>query len=308
MLAKMGGLRVVREDNSAGDLREDIDRVESNARMPTAEQVQDRGKGDSLLKAITIIQTLWFAIQAADRVSQGLVVVQLELAALAHVTLSIFIYWCWWNKPLNLRFPVEVYVEKGEGRQQEDRYAEGSSRPEGTESQSRRSSGQGAAEAQRQPPRKLSIRIRLGAYIDHSINVTSSANRSSYGSGSRWRWAATAVGWVAIVFGCATIGAASGAIHSLAWNSTFPTRLEQTLWRVSALVVTALPPFVLTIKAIARSARLPGFVEWGSVSLFTLIYPAARICLLGLAFVSLRALSIKAYETPSWTVYIPHIG
>jgi len=300
ILAKMGGLRVVREDGSAGYLCKEIDRVPSNARMPTAEEIQDRGKGDSLLKAITIIQTLWFAIQAADRVSKGLVVIQLELAALAHVALNIFIYWCWWNKPSNLRFPVEVYVGKGEGRQQglqENRQAGSSSGP-GSQSQRPGSSGAESVEAQRLPPRRLPIRVILGAYIVRRVD----------GLGNGWGWTATVVVWVGIVFGCATIGAAFGAIHCLAWNSTFPTRLEKTLWRVFALVVTALPPVVLTIKAVARSARLPAAVEWGLGGLFTLIYPAARICLFALALASLRALPIKAYETFSWSFYIPHIG
>jgi hypothetical protein len=37
-------------------------------------------------------------------------------------------------------------------------------------------------------------------------------------------------------------------------------------------------------------------------------YCFGRVCLLALALAALRALPEGAYEIPSWTVYIPHIG
>jgi len=107
----MGGLRVVKEDGSKRIVHS-LESVPSNIEMPTAKEIQDRGKADAVAKAIAIIQTLWFAVQAAHRVSQGLVVTELELTTLGHVVLNILIYWCWWNKPLNLQFPVEVSTKK----------------------------------------------------------------------------------------------------------------------------------------------------------------------------------------------------
>ena len=52
--------------------------------MPTIteSEIQDRSKSDEVAKAITLVQTLWFAIQAANRVSQGLVVTEFELTTL----------------------------------------------------------------------------------------------------------------------------------------------------------------------------------------------------------------------------------
>ena len=38
------------------------------------------------------------------------------------------------------------------------------------------------------------------------------------------------------------------------------------------------------------------------------VYCLGRVCLLALALAALRALPESAYEVPSWTVYIPHIG
>jgi hypothetical protein len=246
--------------------------------MPTTREIQDRGKGDTVAKAITIIQTLWFAIQAAHRVSQGLIVTELELTTLAHVVLNIFIYWCWWNKPLNLQFPidVDVYVKKCEkGREQS------SNKQNTMEPGSQRSTS----------PRKLPIRVRMGAYFYLSV--------------SDWGWK------VVMVFTCfSIIGGMFGATHCLAWNSIFPTHVEHLLWRVSASVVTAFPGLGLVIYEVGHADAkgiwkgLLKAVAW----FLAAIYCLGRLCLLALALAALRVLPEKAYEVPSWTAYIPHIG
>jgi hypothetical protein len=249
--------------------------VPNHVEMPTTREILDRGKGDAIAKAITIIQTLWFAIQAARRVSQGLIVTKLELTALGHVVLSIFVYWCWWNKPLNLHFPVEVYAKKGEENREQS-----SDFPSAMEIESQRPTS----------PRKLTIRVRIGAYIDRNT------------PGGDWK-SVTALICVFI------IGGMFGAIHCLAWNSTFPTRVEHLLWQVSALVVTAFPGLAAAISSFGDKA--PGMMKSLLRSIFAFLvaaYCLGRVCLLALALAALRALPQKAYEVPSWTVYIPHIG
>jgi hypothetical protein len=42
-----------------------------------------------------------------------------------------------------------------------------------------------------------------------------------------------------IVF--AIFGAIFGGIHLIGWNFTYPTLIEQTVWRVSALLITVIP-------------------------------------------------------------------
>ena len=81
---------MVEEDGSKTMVRS-VQSAPNNIEMPTTKEIQDRGKGDNVAKAITIIQTVWFAIQAAHRVSQGLLVTELELTTLAHVVLNIFL-------------------------------------------------------------------------------------------------------------------------------------------------------------------------------------------------------------------------
>jgi hypothetical protein len=275
MLATMSGLRVVEEDGSSY-LCIAISNAPSNVTMPTKEQIQDRGKADNIAKTITIIQTLWFAVQAAHRVSQGLVVTDLELTVLAHVALNIFIYWCWWNKPLNLGFPVEVYVKK---REDAGREADGNRVPAGAESQ------------RPTPRRKLSFRVKLGAYFDRGMLALDG-----------W-WGAT-IGLVTVTI----IGGTFGAIHCLAWNSTFPSHIEQALWRVSALVVTASPSLGFAFALSLEIWDVPETLLWIIGGLFGSVYCMGRICLLAIALAALRSLPERAYESPSWTTYIPHIG
>ena len=185
----MRGLRVEAEDGS-WRVHEHIYFVPSDVNMPTMREIQDKSKGDAVAKTITIIQTLWFAIQAAHRVSQGLIVTELELTTLGHVVLNIFIYWCWWSKPLNLQFPVDVYRKKrGDDQEKTLRGV----KPSEVESQRRTSR------------RKLPSRVRIGAYFQRDIR--------------EWGWKGV------IVLVCfSIIGGMFGAIHCLAWNSAFPTR------------------------------------------------------------------------------------
>jgi len=246
--------------------------------MPTTREIEDRGKGDAVAKAITIIQTLWFGIQAAHRVSQGLIVTELELTTLGHVVLNIFIYWCWWNKPLNLRFPVDACVKKREESMRE-------------KSLKKRKVIELELESQRPTsPQRLPIRVRIGAYIHRNVV-------------RGWKF-------TVLLICLSIIGGLFGTIHCLAWNSIFPTPVEHLLWRVSALVVTTFPGLGFAIYAVGdqeAKGMMKGLLK-GAAWFLAAVYCLGRVCLLALALATLRALPKKASEVPSWTVYIPHIG
>ena len=80
--------------------------------MPTitADEIQDRSKGDGLTKAIVIIQTTWFVVQVIARRIENLLITQLELITLAFAVLNGVMYFFWWNKPLNVQSTVPVYL------------------------------------------------------------------------------------------------------------------------------------------------------------------------------------------------------
>ncbi|KAI9765430.1 MAG: hypothetical protein M1840_007388 [Geoglossum simile] len=97
-----------------------------------------------------------------------------------------------------------------------------------------------------------------------------------------------------------------GALHVAAWNEYYPSDVERTLWRVSALYLAcAGTAYMISVKW-----YLDGLVgDLLPVLLFLafIVYVAARVFLVIECFISLRELPVEAYQTPIWTQYLPHL-
>ena len=107
----------------------------------------------------------------------------------------------------------------------------------------------------------------------------------------------------------ALIGPLFGAIHCLAWNGPFPTSGEALAWRVCAVATTSLPLLECAIAWNVNPTKYSDFnLELLIVLTPLLLYAIARITLITLAFMSLRALSADAFQTIAWTNYIPNLG
>lgn len=78
----------------------------------TEEEIKDRSKGDALSKTLVLGQTTWFIAQCITRKAQGLIMTELELVTLAFAALNSFMYFFWWNKPLDVRTTVPVYLRE----------------------------------------------------------------------------------------------------------------------------------------------------------------------------------------------------
>lgn len=70
------------------------------------EEIKDKSKGDAFFKALAILQLLWFILQVVVRASIHLDITPIEITTCALVVATIFMYWSWWNKPLNAQCPV----------------------------------------------------------------------------------------------------------------------------------------------------------------------------------------------------------
>jgi hypothetical protein len=108
MMVVMGGFEVLNQDDPEDDLEPQkmhltVCNVEANtlkgceADMSTITEdvIKDKSKGDVIAKAVVVLQTDWFAIQCAARISQQLLVTKLELTTLAHTTFIPIIYFFW---------------------------------------------------------------------------------------------------------------------------------------------------------------------------------------------------------------------
>ena len=76
----------------------------------TEEEIKDRSKSDGFSKTIALGQTLWFVAQCIARRSQHLDLTLVELLTLSLAVLNGLMYYLWWNKPLDVRCPVRVYL------------------------------------------------------------------------------------------------------------------------------------------------------------------------------------------------------
>ena len=206
------------------------------------------------------------------RVSQGLAVTELELTTLGHTIFNIFIYWCWWNKPVSVKFPFNVYPGAIDEKVNDSGHG--------------RESGSVCPVLRKLRQMRIKLGTRLGAMMHNGL----------CNSGS---WEGTVMVMCGII-----LGGMFGAVHGLAWNTHFATDIESKLWKASVVVVTAAPGVGILLEIAMKKIRyLPFFVPFGVT-----IYASARICLIALSLLALRDLPRDAYETPAWSIYMPHFA
>lgn len=88
--------------------------TENLVRCPiiSEDEINDKSKGDALSKGIALMQLTWFIVQIFARAGQGLAITELELTTAALAGLNSVMYFFWWSKPRDVRFPV-VILSKG---------------------------------------------------------------------------------------------------------------------------------------------------------------------------------------------------
>ncbi|CAM6088010.1 unnamed protein product [Calypogeia fissa] len=112
-------------------------------------------------------------------------------------------------------------------------------------------------------------------------------------------------------------GTVFGAIHLLAWNLSFPTHLEKTLWRISSITSTTIPFVMLLFFVNGEWFKYPvdlpsinkeinGTILGTIVGTIISLYIICRLYILVEIFRSLGFLSAGTFVT-TWSTYIPHI-
>ncbi|KAF7369903.1 hypothetical protein MSAN_00619800 [Mycena sanguinolenta] len=238
------------------------------------QEIMDKSKGDALSKGVALLQGLWFILQCLARVHQRLAITQLEVATLAFAIVNIFIWLLWWNKPLDVQWPIVVGPTLSSQATAPDQF----SRTTGFD-------------------QFLALIFGFAGDKYHPLSSVSVPSFWSVLSANEDR-ASMILSLVGIVF---------GAIHCAAWNAVFPTLHEMRIWRTSSLVIIAVPSLISLVVA---SFWLPsgfGSVFGIIVILASPIYIAARIILIVLPLVELRYLPASAFLDVNWSSYVPHI-
>ncbi|KAF8646425.1 hypothetical protein AX16_007218 [Volvariella volvacea WC 439] len=336
---QMGGLMQRQGDSTYQVLcHEDIAKEVKIPDIPEKE-IKDHGKGDILAKALVVIQTTWFVAQCIARHNQGLVLTEIELVTLAFATLNMITYGLWWDKPLNIEYPI-YFDENGvrtdgplAGVDQEGEVKEwkgtwyeriwgsikGRTARLGSVCQSAWGSVKRSWRENWQEYWILAVVISpfLAIFVPlwHMMLAEDTENRRT---SVHPFYAAEMDGkdiWLALVYG-SVVGVLFGAIHLIGWNFQFSTTTELWLWRASSLVLTITPAFLaMTFASFYARERFNSenfnfiAIVFGTLAFFLSppLYFAARVILLFLAFFSLRYLPESAYQNVKWTEYIPHI-
>ncbi|KAJ6468370.1 hypothetical protein C8R45DRAFT_1018477 [Mycena sanguinolenta] len=264
-----------------------------------AEDIEDKSKGDSMSKGVSLLQGLWFIVQCLARVHQHLPLTQLEVATLAFQFVSVFIWVLWWHKPLDVQQPIPI------GPKLLD-----------------------VQEPILMEPLPLVPRFMIGVVtpvlfgifqtFDPSSSTSVPAFWSSYGLEIKFIGQSARSILPAFLEGL--IGTIFGIIHCAAWHAYFPSTDEMLLWRASSLVVILWPSVAMFINQpllnglevlypISRHPIVNGVLSTIRVvgnRIQVLVYAVARIILCALAFTTLRALPPNAFVDVNWTTYIPH--
>ena len=177
------------------------------------EDIKDKSKADSLVKLIAVGQSLLVVVNVAARRALDMPVTQLEIGTVAFCVVSVFTYLANWWKPKEVEVPTYLRVR------------------------TRHIYGQFS-------------RQDMQPYLNRMISPIESENRDFAAQLTRIRnddvWMDGDVPLITTMMAISSF--VFGGIHCLAWNFEFPTRLEQLLWRISAVATAGLPALLLAIN------------------------------------------------------------
>jgi hypothetical protein len=278
----------------------------------SAEDINDRSKGDAISKAFVILQTSWFIAQCIARWATRLPVTELEVATLAFATLNGITYGLWWDKPQNVGRPV--FLECKQPR-------EPLAMPHGGDSTAPRHAKRSRLRSKLRediegftlsapwiPLGRLPMRL-LEAMISPMTSLAGNTPSAVRNSDLRVAmfYAAFTDTENKTVIAYTAIGVLFGLVHLVpSLFLEFPSRPEMWLWRAAAIIITTGPIFSSVTLYFARKVRDPRIFFhplWIGVPLYVI----SRITLLILPLISLHSLHSDALQTIKWTTFIPHL-
>ena len=237
------------------------------------EELKSRGRSDWVVKFIALVQIGWFGLQTLFRAIQHYHIAGLEIMTLAFIFCSIFTYGFCFKQPQGVEYMVQLRTRDTAHILDDGLLNPGSD-----------GSKRARAETESALPTSGIQTIRPDVASEDGIPG----------------WSPLIVNTLLLFFSCGF-----GAIHCLAWNSSFPTSEERLAWRICSVGITALPIiFVSSYSCYLWSNSIAPWMIW----LLIYVYAVGRITLLVLAFAALRALPADAFQTVNWTNFFPRFA
>jgi hypothetical protein len=241
------------------------------------EELGDKSKSNSFIKAIAIFQIIWATIQIIVRTVRKISISQLELAVIAFAACPVIIYLLYWSKPKNISTVTTILQYQDQIPRDILQVIENCT---DGDTKFRTLLFMGKLEL---TPRYAGSRIK---------NDTQEVPKDQYESG---RLALLVMAFGATLF---------GGIHIGAWNFEFPSRTELIFWRCAS-VFSAVYGITFIMSGVILETIAPKITAI-ILSMWTFLYIAARLLLLVEIFRTLCFLPPDAYIS-TWTTNIPHV-
>ncbi|RFN45570.1 hypothetical protein FIE12Z_10175 [Fusarium flagelliforme] len=79
------------------------------------QDINDKSKADTIQKTLVVIQVLWMVTQCIARRIYDLPLSLLEIHTIVHVACAVFLYACWFEKPLSIQEAMIIQTEDFKG-------------------------------------------------------------------------------------------------------------------------------------------------------------------------------------------------
>jgi hypothetical protein len=308
--------------------------------------IDDKNKGDGMVRFITVCQMLWFSVNCFSRLAQHLAITTMELTTLGFILCTLGTYFFWAQKPMDVGSPIFL-------------------QPTATLREILIKAGDKAKDPYRNTPldfvdRELSPWALYWIYWVNILGKFHTVFTSKPRPVQKIRddnFLPLSPFAMAILF-LSQISFA--AIHICGWNLHFPTPAERLLWRISSLTilstimiywivdrfiwrilpalrkhVSRFPPGSDPERGSSRSSFVPPVSNKSNLQRFAsrlrnnstgndtaldiplkailpmttlgALYCTSRGCILLEDLLSLRELPMTAYETVNWSGFVPHM-
>lgn len=250
-------------------------------------EIEDKSKEDMIVKALTLVQVLWFIIQLAVRKAKNLPCTQLEIAVLGFAICTFITYLLWFKKPKDIKVGSRVSTER-----------------ELTPDDRRRILWLNKFGFFENALKGTDKHMPTRTMTNDMYNMEAAFYRFEFGEDAKIGFEGEDIGFIAgaVVF---------GACHCIAWDFEFPTSVEQIVWKAASIfTIAAIPLFYLggaflywmTVGGVLRGVSFCAL----SYTTFSL-YAACRVFIIVELFRSLAYLPPEAFLT-TWSASMPHVN